>query len=118
MALYQGDSEALASLETDAYWEAVKNRQTWDPAKGRYTYDDVCCTIIFTLKDEETCTDSYCTCFPWPGYVVERVRWTKLDEETWLMCGYVPRREASLRRHQTYMRARSGNRNNMIRETI
>ena len=101
MSLYKGDSEALEDLESSKYWAAVGNRQTWDPAAGRYTFDDVCATIMFKIKIDSHEDDNECYCHWYPGYV-SRHRWTALDEKEWLTTGFVRRRSAIVARHQEY----------------
>lgn len=99
--LYQCEPGVEKYFETDGYWRAVFNRQTWDHNKGYYTHDDVCMTTFYNFRDDGiSCIDTgICGCYSYPTVTMDRVRWTQKDEETWLTKGYIPRRTASERRH-------------------
>lgn len=107
--LYQCEPGVEKYFETEEYWRAVMCRQTWDPARGFHTYDDVCTTQIFSIKsDAESCGETEdCACWPFPVYTLDRVRWTEKDERTWLTRGFVPSRTQSVLRHQRWAHARS-----------
>lgn len=99
--MYRGDKEAVQYLESQRYWDKVKNRMIW-VGEGRVTeayeysttvtgwaYSDLCISPMFTLKPDDGayCDNGeakHCRCFSTPEQFWSMGPMSPQEEKSWL----------------------------------